>query len=122
MREASPYNDAPTQPEAQAPMAPIFDLRTPEPPIAISDDGSHGTATPRAASPAPSVHPDTRIVAAGFPEDASQPTTEAIAGPSTLPAAPANSEYAGSVTADFEQLDLGLADQLLNESSITRAH
>ncbi|EJD33051.1 hypothetical protein AURDEDRAFT_131879, partial [Auricularia subglabra TFB-10046 SS5] len=53
---ASPYNDAPTQPEAQAPMAPIFDLRTPEPPIAISDDGSHGTATPRAASPAPSVH------------------------------------------------------------------
>ncbi|EJD32391.1 hypothetical protein AURDEDRAFT_178542 [Auricularia subglabra TFB-10046 SS5] len=57
MREASPYNDAPTQPEAQAPMAPIFDLRTPEPPIAISDDGSHGTATPRAASPAPSPTP-----------------------------------------------------------------
>ncbi|EJD53441.1 hypothetical protein AURDEDRAFT_120067 [Auricularia subglabra TFB-10046 SS5] len=136
MREATPYDDTLSQPEAPAPAAVTFDLHTLEPPITISDSGSHGTATPRAASPAPSAQctstdrevyaylphavmsafpADVCIVAAGFPEDSNPPATEPVAGSSeatgsgrtVLANASVNLEAGGNMVHTTDDLGMG---------------
>lgn len=135
--EANPIDLMTPAPDVVHPIDNLLGLRTPAPVINDSEAGTQGTITPRAPTPASVVENDgadrevfafephavmgafpaqTRITVTAFPENT---PAEPVAGPSSepaqLPAAPANSEYAGSVTDEFEQLDLGAADQLLTE-------
>lgn len=68
-----------------------------------------GTATPRARSPTPAAAPE----ASGSGQHIAPLVPPGLGLEDGL-AAPANSEYAGSVTDGLDQLDLGAADQLLN--------
>ncbi|EJD54995.1 hypothetical protein AURDEDRAFT_155238 [Auricularia subglabra TFB-10046 SS5] len=121
MRDETPFDlgipgsgiPAPTDFGAAGPVGPApVDFEQPRSPIASTpartDVSVAGTETPRLRSP----------ITEAAPED-----FLGVGGPDVPPglglengfAAPANTEYAGSVTEGFENLDLGAANQLLDE-------
>ncbi|EJD51366.1 hypothetical protein AURDEDRAFT_159769 [Auricularia subglabra TFB-10046 SS5] len=93
---------------AQPVLADFVHPRSPEDTPARTNDSIAGTATPRPRSPLTEIAPEERL---GLGDPAVPPGLGLEIGI----IAPANTEYAGSVTADFENLDLGVANQMLNE-------
>ncbi|EJD33836.1 hypothetical protein AURDEDRAFT_117806 [Auricularia subglabra TFB-10046 SS5] len=89
-------------------LADFVHARSPEDTPARTNESIAGTATPRPRSPLTEIAPEEPL---GLGDPAVPPGLGLEIG--TI--APANTEYAGSVTDDFENLDLGVANHMLNE-------